>query len=120
MDSPAKRSLNFLRETGHHAQVVERWNQFAKVRQDLFGWIDVVAVDPKKPGILGVQTTTTAHQAERLQKGRGNGALIAWLLSGGRLAVHGWRKNTSNRWVVTVHEVTMADLVEEVANANQA
>lgn len=116
MDSPAKRSLKLLRETGHQAQVVERWNQFAKVRQDLFGWIDIVAVDPKTSGILGVQTTTTAHQAERLQKAKGNGALVAWLLAGGRLSIHGWRKS-SNRWVVTERPVTIEDITAtEVAS----
>lgn len=92
---------------------------FAKVRQDLFGWIDVVAVDPKTPGILGVQTTTTSNQAARLAKARSNGALIAWLLSGGRLMVHGWRKNTSNRWVLTERPVTIEDLTAEGERGHQ-
>lgn len=109
MESPTKRSLKLLRETGHQAQVVERWNMFAKVRQDLFGWIDIVAVDPKTPGILGVQTTTTTNQAARIEKARGNGALVAWLLAGGRLTVHGWRKS-KGRWVVTERPLTIADV----------
>jgi hypothetical protein len=35
--SPTQRSLAHLRRLGYQARVVERWNPFARVRQDLFG-----------------------------------------------------------------------------------
>ena len=75
------------------AAVVEHWNSFTKIRQDLFGWIDIVAAHPNHPGILAVQTTTGANAAARVQKAKGNGALVAWLLAGGRLAVYAWSKH---------------------------
>ena len=39
--SPTARSLRYLRECGHVADVVERWIPRANVRRDLFGVIDV-------------------------------------------------------------------------------
>jgi len=90
--SPTQRSLKRLREDGYIAQVVERWNSFAHIRQDLFGWIDIVAVHPERPGVLGVQTTTAANAMARLEKAQGNPALLAWLKGGSPLAIHGWAK----------------------------
>ena len=107
--SPAQRSLKLLRDHGYHAQIVERWNAFAHIRQDLFGWIDIVAVHPEYPGILGVQTTTGAHVQERLAKAKSNAALVAWLLAGGRLEVHGWRK-LKGRWQMREISVQVGDL----------
>ena len=107
--SPTQRSLKLMRDLGWHIQVVERWNQWAHVRQDLFGWIDLVACHPQERGILGIQTTTNEHRIDRLKKAVGNAALVAWLLAGGRLEVHGWRK-LKGRWQVVRAAVGMVDL----------
>lgn len=105
--SPTKRSLDLLRERGMHVQVVEKWNPFAKQRVDLFKWIDIVAVD--RFAILGVQTTTKAHMGERLEKAKGNQALIDWIRSGGRLELHGWRKLKTG-WEADVRRIHLDDL----------
>lgn len=52
--TPTQRTMRELRSQGIKCQVVERWNHYAKVRQDLFGIIDVVACD-KARGVIGVQ-----------------------------------------------------------------
>jgi hypothetical protein len=109
MVSPTQRSLKLMRDLGYHSQVVERWNPFAHIRQDLYGWIDLVCVNPTERGILGIQTTTMSHSGARTAKAMGNPALIAWLLAGGRLEVHGWRK-LKGRWQVAREAVGMADL----------
>lgn len=41
--SPAQRSLAALKQLGYRAKVVEKWNPFAKIRQDLFGG-DILAL----------------------------------------------------------------------------
>jgi hypothetical protein len=89
--SPTKRSLDLLREDGFTVAIVERWNPFAKVRQDLFGFIDLVAIAPTR-GIIGVQTTTGDHMAERIDKIKAEPKAEIWLASGGRIIVHGWAK----------------------------
>ena len=95
--SPTQRSLKWLRDRGGTAQVVEKWNPYAKVRQDLFGIIDIVCVglkpqDGGKSSILGVQTTTGSNMDARIKKALQNESLCVWLDSGGGFEVHGWRK----------------------------
>ena len=67
--SPVQRTLAELRKQGFTAAVVERWNPHAKIRQDLFGLIDVVAV-------LNQPTTYTPH-VWGIQVCGGNGDLAA-------------------------------------------
>lgn len=91
MNSPTQRSLKKLRSEGWHVAVVERWNQWAKCRQDLFGFIDLLAL--KDDLTLAVQTTSGAHVAARLEKMKGIPTVALWLKSPTRLLViHGWRK----------------------------
>lgn len=103
--------MKLLRDTGHFAAVVERWNPFANVRQDLFGWVDIVAVHPKIPGILGVQTTTYKNLSARLAKAAGNEALVAWVLAAGRLEAHGWVKRKGH-WQCEKRAITVEHLTQ--------
>ena len=98
--SPTKRTLAHLRKSGYPlVQVVERWNPYARVRQDLFGIIDVLAVGPS--GILGVQCTSASNVAQRLAKLRASAALPVLKEAGVSVRVHGWRKSRPNgRWVL--------------------
>lgn len=116
MTSPTQRSLKHLREGGWSVQVVERWNPYAHVRVDLFGFGDIVAV--KADGkITMVQTTSGSHVSHRIEKAKAiAGPLIAWLLAGGRLVVHGWAKRGARgevkRWTLREVELTVKDLTE--------
>ena len=98
--SPTQRTLAHLRKAGYPlVQVVERWNPYARVRQDLFGIIDVLAVGPA--GILGVQCTSAKNLADRRAKLRASGALPVLKAAGVSVRVHGWRKSRpSGRWVL--------------------
>lgn len=89
------------------AQVVERWNSFARVRQDLFGCIDVVACT--EHGILGIQATTKANVAARVRKSLALPTLRAWLEAGGMFEVWGWHK-PSHRWDVVVRRLEVEDV----------
>ena len=109
MTSPTQRSLKLMRDLGYHIGIVEKWNAFARIRVDLFGWIDLVATKPDEIGILGIQTTTQANIGARLAKAKGNPALVSWLVSGCRLRVHGWRK-LKGRWQVDSRDVTLSDI----------
>jgi hypothetical protein len=44
MSSPTQRSLRHMRDLGYLVAVVEHWNPHARIRQDLFGWIDLLAI----------------------------------------------------------------------------
>ena len=115
MKSPTARTLERLRKVGWTAQVVERWNAYAKVRVDLFGVIDVVAID-SSVGIVGIQATSGSNMSARLKKSEAEPRLLTWLQSGGKFFVYGWRKlKKSNRWEVRVVEgVRSGDGIEWV------
>lgn len=90
MPSPTQRTLKELRRLGYIAQVVEHWNGWAKKRQDLFGCIDIVALDEYK--ILGIQCTSGTNVSARIQKALDSHLVYAWLRAGGLFEVWGWRK----------------------------
>jgi len=56
--SPTQRTLRALRDRGLKCAIVEKFNQYAGSfgrREDLFGIIDIIALDPQK-GIIGIQS----------------------------------------------------------------
>ena len=95
-------------------------------RKDLFGLLDAVGMRYDRTGLLGLQVTTASNTSARLKKAEGLGTtwrlkkaidpvsqfpitisanhLEWWLKSGNRFQIHGWRKNPSNRWVVSIRE----------------
>lgn len=112
--SPTQRSLARLRELGYVAQVVERWNPHARVRQDLFGCIDILAIEPgSKTPILGVQACAAASVSERLKKAIAEPRLMQWIRSGGSFEVWGWSKRGARGkrkvWSVRVVPVALYD-----------
>ena len=65
--SPMEHTLAWLRRHGWEVARTEHWNHYAKKRQDLFGFIDVLAVHSKH-GLLAIQTTDGSHHAEHVGK----------------------------------------------------
>ena len=103
MSSPTKRSLALLREQGYQAEIVERWNAFARVRQDLFGFIDIIAVGNGET--VAVQTTSKSNMRARLHKITESPNLPEVMRSGWKIVIHGWEKNKSGRWQVKILEI---------------
>ena len=95
--TPTQRSLALLTKQGYTARVTEHWNHYAKIRQDLFGFIDIVALHPEKTGVLGVQTTTADNVAKRITKAMAIEPCRLWLACGNQIEFHGWKK-TNGRW----------------------
>lgn len=100
--SPTQRTLQECRRRSWPAAIVERWNPFAHIRQDLFGGIDLVVLDDK-PGVLGIQATSDSNVAARVAKLKGlmDGQIGVWVARGNRLQVWGWRK-IKGRWHVRI------------------
>lgn len=103
MSSPTQLSLAHMRSRGYLAAVTEHWNHFAKIRQDLFGILDLVCVSEK--GTVGVQTTSYKNMASRVKKIAENAATPFLRKAGWCLEVHGWRK-VKGRWSVRVVDVS--------------
>lgn len=88
--SPTQRTLAECRKRGWTAAVVERWNPHARIRQDLFGCIDIVALTPN--GILGIQACAGSSHVARMTKSLAEPRLSAWRDAGGGFAVWSWAK----------------------------
>lgn len=86
--SPTSRSLAELRKRGYLAAVVEKFNIFAKIRQDLFGFIDILAI--RRGEIVGVQATSSSNVSSRVKKITDHENVGAVRESGIRILVHGW------------------------------
>ena len=88
--TPTQRTLAECRKRGWIAQVVERWNPHARIRQDLFGCIDIVALTPE--GILGIQACAGSSHAARMTKALGEERMHRWRIAGGKFQVWSWSK----------------------------
>lgn len=89
--TPTQRALKLCKEQGWTAGIVEKWNPHARIRQDLFGCIDLIVAD-EGGGILGVQVTSGSNVPARITKALAEPRLLKWLSSGGRFEVWGFRK----------------------------
>ena len=86
--TPTQRTLAEMRSRGYACEVVERWNAFAKIRQDLFGFIDVLCLGENE--VIGVQATSAGNVAARVRKIAEHDNVSAVRKAGIRLLVHGW------------------------------
>jgi hypothetical protein len=115
--SPTARSLAYAREQGWLVGVTEHWNPHARIRQDLFGFIDVVVIDGdvRAGGILAVQATTGSNASKRVQKILDTPDAETWLRAGLRIEVWSWRKlkvkrgGIAYRWELDRRPVTLDD-----------
>jgi len=118
--SPTQRTIRALREQGARCAVVEKWNQYGGgghgIRQDLFGIIDILALDPS--GVLGIQCCAGSGFSSHIEKLTVEHAQesIDWLSTPGtRLQIWAWRKlkvkrgGKAMRWTPRIHEITMDD-----------
>ena len=117
--TPTQRTLRALKQKGLVCAVVEKWIPRARVRKDLFGIIDIIALDPSR-GVVGVQSTGTdfAGHHNKLTQERAQ-ECVNWLETPGAvLELWGWRKIKAKRggkatiWVPRVREYKLADFID--------
>lgn len=86
-----QRTLKKLRSEGWLCGITEHWNSHISIRQDLFGFIDIIAV--RGDMTLAVQSTVGGEVARRVEKIRSIPAAQTWASSIFRqIVVMGWRK----------------------------
>lgn len=113
--TPTARTLAWLRKEGYTAAVVEKWNCHTRIRQDLFGFADVLAF--RQGEWLLVQATSGSNTSSRVAKITANDTAKVWIDSGGRILVVGWRelvayrkdgtKAARKRWIPKIIEVEL-------------
>lgn len=90
--SPTQRTLAKLRAEGWElVAITEKWNPHARIRQDLFGVIDVLAVNSSGE-VAAIQTTSGGNVSARLKKIAESDAYPYLINAGWSVIVHGWGK----------------------------
>jgi hypothetical protein len=96
--TPTQRTLKANRDIERECGIVERWQQFGGkfgVRQDLFGFIDIIGIDPDQ-GIIGIQSTGqdwSGHVKKIIDKKE---IVSKWLVHA-KLELWSWRKVKKKR-----------------------
>lgn len=102
--SPTQRALAHCKAQGWAAAIVERWNQYAKIRQDLFGFADLVVLRPQ--AIVAVQVTSGSNHAARRTKILAEPRAKMWHDCGGVVEVWSYTKRKTGRYEMRVEEVS--------------
>ena len=106
--TPAQLTLAYMKKHGFTCAITERWNAFAKVRQDLFGGIDIVAIRKGVTGVTGIQCTTKHNMVERIKKIVALPQMRTWLEANNYLFVIGWYQETKGgRWMFSRVELRL-------------
>jgi hypothetical protein len=102
--------------------IVERFNSHVGpfgIRQDLFGFIDLISLDPQR-GIVGVQCCARSRHAAHRQKivEDCREEALAWIEAGGVIELWGWGKiklkrgGKALRWTPRIEVIGKDDLNE--------
>lgn len=103
MTSPTQRTLEWCREHDWLADVVEQNVPHCNVKRDLWGFVDILAIDPA--GVLyGLQVTDGSHHANRRDKILASPALPAWCQHGRVVELWSWSlagaRGTRKHWTL--------------------
>jgi hypothetical protein len=113
MSSPTQRSKAHAESMGYQVAIVEKWNPWAKIRQDLFGFGDLLCMKEGHVLVL-IQTTTTGNMKSRIQKIHALPTAWKWITTGNKIEVWGWairgKKGTRKKYELKRHIVTGNDL----------
>lgn len=111
--TPTQKSLAYLKKEGYTTAVVERWNPFAKIRQDLFGFVDIIAIRPSQ--IQAIQTTSSDNLKTRVKKIVGLKEAVLVSSSGCDIIVHGWGKTKDKNKQFRCYKLTPLLVYEDKA-----
>ena len=103
--SPTQRSLKRLKDSDEYAlvQVVEKWNAWAKIRQDLWCF-DILAIT-KEGDTVAIQVTTKDNMSARINKIAEAESTPHLRTANWTLLVEGWKK-VDNRWKSFITDVS--------------
>lgn len=108
-ESPTSRTLKLYRTHGYQCSVVEHWNPHMRIRQDMFGCIDIVALGQYRT--IGLQACAASGHSARVKKVCAEERMWGVFAAGWEMYVISWRKNAKNRWqwrhtMITVDQLT--------------
>lgn len=118
--SNTQRTLAALKKLGYKAGVVERFNPHVGphgIRQDLYGFIDIIALDVIRKRVIAVQSCGQSRAAHE-QKILNTPEALMWLQCGQPIELWSWAKRRQKLggklmvWKPRVDSITI-DMFEE-------
>lgn len=93
--------------------MVEHWNSYARIRLDLFGFIDLLWIRPD--GVLvGIQACAGSSHAARRSKILASDMLPHWLQCGREVEVWSWAKQgprgKAKRWTLRTEALKLPEI----------
>jgi hypothetical protein len=116
MSSPTQRSLQWLRDRGWLAHVVERRIPYKNITVDCFGG-DILAVHALRKETALIQTTSASNANKRIAKcteaeSETGMEVQTWIEAGNKFFVHGWGKTgprgKKKEWEVKITELKLS------------
>jgi hypothetical protein len=105
-----QRTLARARQLGFTCGIVEKWNPHAHIRQDLFGFIDILAMR-EGCGLIAIQTTSDSNRAGHRAKILAEPRAKLWLECGNRVELWTWGKHGDRGkrklWQLHREEITL-------------
>jgi len=96
--SPTARSVAHLESLGYLVEIVEHWIPHTRIRRDLWGFADLLAI--RRDDVLAVQVTTRANVAARITKIAESEKIARVREANIRVVVHGWGKMANGKWAL--------------------
>ena len=96
--TPTENCLKKLKKEGYTCAIVEHWNPHAGIRQDLFGFIDVLSV--KENEVLAVQVTSKKNVTARVKKILQHKNFLPVKQSGIKILIQGWSKEKEGKKLI--------------------
>lgn len=112
--TPTQRTLAACRELVRECAVVEKFNRFAGphgIRQDAFGFIDILCIDPVK-GVVAVQSCGQSFSEHIHKMAEERKEIVAKWLKWAPLELWGWRKLKEGnrlRWRPRIADAQVVD-----------
>lgn len=98
--SPTQRTLAYLRAEGYTVAITEHWNQWARRRVDLWGFVDVLAL--RENETLAVQCTSDSNVSARVKKIADHENIAPVRKAGWKVIVMGWKAGRKEPRIVDV------------------
>jgi len=103
--SPTQRTLARLKKENYDLiAITERWNPWAKVRQDLYGVIDILAI--KDGSTVALQVTSYSNISSRVRKITESPALPFLRAANWSILVEGWKKEKNGRYTSKIVDLS--------------
>jgi hypothetical protein len=116
---PTQRTLAVLRKDGYTCHIAEKWNAFARIRQDFGGFADILAYKPGVPGVFAIQTCADSGDVQkRVIKLMALENVRIWLLAENRVEIWGWGlrgpRGMKKEWTLRAVPITLESFAQKI------